>query len=367
MSSLQSILNSSFGTAIEAKIFALVEAGTNQEWVSRYSIGKNKMSTALYINRTDICRNYVYSYLVRMIAALLRGVNVDVFSWIEGRIIRSIEKEYSFDYIVAFSEGAATRFVSRFNNPKKIAWIHCDYARCVKEVEKERKIYLAFQKIVCVSEFTRNSFCHIFPQLASKTVSISNILDSENILRLSKEPISDSLFKYDQFTLLSVGRISAVKRYSSIPSIASVLLEKGKRFRWYIIGPAIEKEEHDKLVENIQYYHVQDQVIVLGAKSNPYPYFTKASMLVSLSSSEACPMVFNEAKILNVPILSADFGSAFEFIEQGRDGYITTLERMPQRILELIESEDKLQVIRQNEYMDSNDKIIEQLNNLFNQ
>ena len=43
-------------------------------------------------------------------------------------------------------------------------------------------------------------------------------------------------------------------------------------------------------------------------------------MVVSTSVSEACPNVINEAKILHTPIVATNFGSVYEFIEDGVNG-----------------------------------------------
>ena len=48
-------------------------------------------------------------------------------------------------------------------------------------------------------------------------------------------------------------------------------------------------------------------------------------------------MIFNEAKILNLPIISSDFPSAYEFIIPGKDGYICSIDTMPSIIERIIQ------------------------------
>ena len=50
----------------------------------------------------------------------------------------------------------------------------------------------------------------------------------------------DGRFQKDGFTIVSVGRISAVKRFEAIPKVASDILKRGIRFKWYIIGISFE-------------------------------------------------------------------------------------------------------------------------------
>ena len=49
-------------------------------------------------------------------------------------------------------------------------------------------------------------------------------------------------------------------------------------------------------------------------------------------------MIFNEAKILGTPIVSTDFGSSYEFIKQGIDGHISSIEEIHNIIEVLIKN-----------------------------
>ena len=153
-------------------------------------------------------------------------------------------------------------------------------------------------------------------------------MDSSAIIQKSKEQMDDERFSIDEFTIISVGRISAVKQFNLIPSIASSLKTRGLAFKWYILGGKHEIEPYQKLMQAISDYSVENEVICLGNKTNPYPYFKVADLLVSTSSSEACPMIFNEAKILSLPVVTNNFGSAHEFIVEGQDGQICSLTVM---------------------------------------
>ena len=104
-------------------------------------------------------------------------------------------------------------------------------------------------------------------------------------------------------------------------------------------------EDTDKIKTAIESNGVMDKVIMLGARTNPFPYLKRANLLVSTSESEACPMIFNEAKILGTPIVSANFGSAHEFIKQGVDGYISSIEEMHNTISKLIEDKDEYSIL----------------------
>jgi len=157
-----------------------------------------------------------------------------------------------------------------------------------------------------------------------------------HITKMSQCPICDNQFDNSIFTIISVGRIDKVKRVEFIPEIAFYLKQKGCQFRWYIIGPSVCQLTYSKLLRNIKTFKVEGNVFCIGSRPNPYPYFLKSSLLVSLSYTEACPMIFNEAKILNLPIVTTNFGSSYEFIEDGEYGIIAPFEKIASIIENLI-------------------------------
>ena len=59
-------------------------------------------------------------------------------------------------------------------------------------------------------------------------------------------------------------------------------------------------------------------------------------------------MVFNEARVLNVPIVTTDFGSAHEFVTDGVDGYIRPIEKIPDVISDICLDLGKYQNLHKN-------------------
>lgn len=263
------------------------------------------------------------SLLIKLIGRLLMFVGVDVeellFNYQRNRLL-------SYDVVVAYQEGYVTRFCSKIKSTKKIAWIHCNYDSYLPQNKDESAIYNNFQYIVCVSEFTSNVFRHRYPLLSSKVVSVYNLMDIERIISLSKVNVSDIIKVENRYNIISVGRITPVKRFDEIPQIAWTLRKRNMNFCWYIVGPDDDPPTTHKLLEAIEDYQIEDCVKWLGGKVNPYPYFKKADLYVCLSESEACPMVFMEANILGVPVVTTNFGSSYEFIKQNENGLISRRE-----------------------------------------
>ncbi len=274
-----------------------------------------------------------YKLIIKVLKRICIKLGISIERLIYQKAVKNIEKDYFFDSIIAFQEKESAMLASLFRCDNKLAWIHCDFTKGFTACDA--RIYRNFKKIIFVSKYTEKQFLKRYPHYEGKTCFVYNFLDESRIERLAKEPVTDLDLSDNRFTILSLGRIVPLKRFSKIPHIVSEIKEKGIDLRWIILGPAFDIEEHRKLLENIDRYNVKENVYWLGNKLNPYPYMKHSDLCVSLSTTEACPMVFNEARVLNVPIVSTDFGSAGEFVTNGSDGYVCPIESIADTISRL--------------------------------
>lgn len=279
---------------------------------------------------------------------------------IMNQVAQSVEN-MNFDTIIAMQEGAATNFASRIQG-KKIAWVRSDYDEYYKIIKSdESDIYKKFHAIICVSDYTRKTFVNRYPQFEYICYGIHNMIDYKKIIEMSCDNVTlHNLFDNRNFTIVSIGRLSKVKQFNLIPSIAKELKEKRINFSWYIIGSGEEKSEICRLIEK---HNVKNEVVLLGEISNPYPYIKQSDLVVVTSFSEACPNVLNESKILHVPVITTNFGSAKEFIDNGVNGVITVEENIVNDITKIIENKNYYKEIESNlkSFIYSNDKIVEKI------
>lgn len=279
---------------------------------------------------------------------------------------RSVKKQL-YDIVVACQEGICTQFVAQINGRNKIAWVRCDYSRYKEETGSEEiDFYEIYKSIVCVSEVTRQKFCNVFPLFASKCLALNNP-QSEAFIKMQAEvDDKDGRFANDMFTIVSIGRYSPIKRFDRIPHIAAELVSKGLLFRWYIVGGG-STEEATIIEDAIKKEGVADVVIPLGIKTNPHFYIKKAHLLVSLSRSEACPRVINEAKILGTPVVCTNFDTAYEYITNDKDGFICPIEHVGEQIANLIQNRQLYQRIveESQRFTFSNEILMQNIDKLF--
>lgn len=340
ISSLKSLCSIIDRDRYEINIFALTDCGPLKKDFLAYNIVKESIILSAYsMNYSEEKRFFrkILSFFLKSVNTILGFIFKVSISDLVFRIGARKIKADRYDTVIAFQEGAATNVAKYIVSQNKIAWVHCDYSRHIEifNISPEVSCYERFHKIVCVSEYTKQKFCNLIPSVRTKTISIHNVLDDNRIKELSLDDSKiDDRFIHSDFTIISIGRLDPVKRFEMIPALSQQIRSlTDRKFRWYIIGGG---ELHDVLTKRIIENEVEDTVFCLGQSNNPYSYLSKVDLLVSTSISEACPNVINEAKILHIPVVSADFGSAVEMVDNGVNGVICPIEEIAPQIARMI-------------------------------
>lgn len=330
--SLENLISFLDKTEYSISVFSLYEDGGDyyKDVFKPYIIKKSRLY--YWIHDNVITRKFMGLYNIK--------TKRSIFTWLYKREANIIQSKYHFDTIVAYQEGSATSFVSYVNEPiNKIAWYHCPYVRFNKvNKSKALKLYSQFNSIACVSNCFVELYSEQFPTLRNKVHCIYNTLNSDLITKMGSESISGDLFNHDYFNIVSVGRFAKQKQFEKIPLIAKRIKELTNRpFKWYIIASGDACKE--KTLINIQKYNVEKDVILLGSKDNPYPYFKSADLYVCTSDSESFSYTIFESKILHTPVVSNSFPVAYEVLEKSC-GWVCSLDEMPALIANLINDYD---------------------------
>lgn len=362
LSSIYSYLKEEYNISV----LSLSESGNMNFSFGDVLLKSKFLINAFYCDFKDIKGwKKVIVFFVKVIKKLFSKIGWDFESFLVKNIFAKLYDFSNYDIVVSFQEGGATKFVAMVQHPFKVAWIHCDYKRAYSYLN-ELECYNRFNKIVCVSKYTSLQFCDCYPSLQDRVEFVYNLFDYKRVIDLSNIQINDNKFKTDKFTIISVGRVDPIKRFDKIPHIANCLKHANVDFVWYILGPAANVEYMHKINKNIEKYNLSNDVVLLGGQYNPYPYIKQSHLLVCLSSSEACPMIFSEAKILNTSVISSDFGGVEEFVGLG-SGLIVNIENMADAIRQVIDNFYKYRVINsENTFIDYNQDIVISLEKLFN-
>ena len=327
-------------TRYSIRVFAITNAGVNRDFVAQHCCVVGYNPGATNVSPRVSLRDRIFK-IVKSIKKGLCRIGIDISPLLFKYYASKIDDPKN-DFILAFQEGQATLFASYLKYGTKVAWVRCEFTRLIhspKDAEKQAHLYSKYDKIVSVSHAAVNSFISVLPQFENRTYTLHNFVNDERVIRLSKESVEDVL-KCDFFTVISVGRIDPIKRFSAIPSIVSELKDKGLEFRWLIVGGNVSETEYAKLLNEIRKNHVEDVVILTGNKSNPFPYLKMSNLLVSLSVSETFNNTLTEAKILGVPIVTSNYACASESVVDGEEGLIVPFEDIPDAIARMIKNEN---------------------------
>lgn len=219
--------------------------------------------------------------------------------------------------------GVADPLVRKVKARKKVAWCHTDYDALYPDKAMDRKTYQAMDCIVFVSDACRDKMVRFYSELFDKTQVIENILAEKLMTQQSGIPIDDMPSPKDGHVLLSIGRLSDAKNFDNIPDICARLIQAGLDVKWYIIGYG---GDEPLIRQRIADAYMEDHVILLGKKENPYPYIKACDLYVQPSRYEGKCVTVREAQILGKPVVITRYATSSSQLENGVDGVIVPMD-----------------------------------------
>lgn len=212
----------------------------------------------------------------------------------------------------------------KINAKVKLAWMHTDYSNYLLDVKSELEMWGKYDHIASISPKCTEGFLKVFPELKDKIIEISNV-NAEKLIRQQaiEEDAKDMKTQDDEVCLCSIGRFAHAKNFDHIPAIASKIKEQGIKFKWFIIGYGGEEQ---LICKKIKEENMEDTVIILGKKANPYPYIKNCDIYVQPSRYEGKAVTVIEAQMLEKPVIITAFPSSSSQLEDGVDGVIVPMD-----------------------------------------
>ena len=309
------------------------------------------------------------------------GADCSYLGFEVSKILPDVNSSITYDLAISFL--IPHNFVlDHVKAHKKICWIHTDYTRVGVVAELEKFVWEKYDYIASISPDVTKTFLQVFPSCKDKVIEIENILSSSfvrhraeefevdwskrggdslrilSIGRFSEQKNFDNLpficssMIEDMKKLLSVGRFCEAKNYDSIPDITRRIIESGCDIKWYIIGFGSDEA---LIRQKITEAGMQDYVIILGKKENPYPYVKACDIYVQPSRYEGKSVTVREAQMLCKPVVVTNYPTASSQIQDGVDGVIVPMdnEGCAKGLAEFILDEAKqLQIV---EYLKTHD------------
>lgn len=170
----------------------------------------------------------------------------------------------------------------------------------------------------CVSKEVEDDLLSFRGIKRERIKTIYNIHLVDEILRKAEDDVQD---KPDPPYFIYCGRLDANK--APIRAVKA-LAKSNTKVSLLIVGKGEEPFVSD-FKEQVGKLGLSDRVILLGEKSNPYPYIKGAKALVSSSYSEGLPGVIIESLAIGVPVISTNSSRGIWEVLSVDDSYDNTL------------------------------------------
>ena len=295
---------------------------------------------------------YVLKYILGAICKLFgHGIAYKI-------IFRFCQHYDNYDYAISCSQsapihsmyGGCNEFVlHNIVAKKKISFIHCDYVTYGLNDKYSHKVYAMFDKIAVVSNSVGRVFLGVEPEFVNKTFTVRNCHNINKILTSSEN--ETVAYDSNDLNILTVARMGDEKGHMRVLDGLRRLKDVGIRCKWHIVGGCIETAPAE-FIKKIKEYDVESNVVFYGIQSNPYRYMPKADFLLVPSLHEAAPMVFDEARLLHLPVVTTNTVSAEEMVGSYEVGLVcdNTDTALSDALIHVAKNPELLKTYRENTY-----------------
>lgn len=229
------------------------------------------------------------------------------------------------DYDLAISFNDPHYIIGKKVNAKvKMSWFHTDASRMDFCDDIEKEMWGMSDYVVNVSEECKHAFDEKHSYLTNHSIVIENILSKSFVAERSYAfSVEDEMPSDGSIKLLSIGRFSNPKNFDNVPDICRRILEAGLDIKWYLIGYG---GEEPLIRQRIAEAGMEDRVIILGKKENPYPYIKACDLYVQPSRYEGKAVTVREAQMLCKPVVITRYATSASQLEDGEDGIIVPMD-----------------------------------------
>ena len=225
-------------------------------------------------------------------------------------------------------EGPSARIISGcpHESTKLISWIHVEQhtkavaAQSFRSYEESRQCYEKFHQTVCVSEYVKQDFLSIYPELRNLQV-LYNTNETAQILAQSREPVEPGIFRAEEIKLCGVGKLMPIKGFDKLARIHKRLRDDGYPVHTYILG---DGSERSKIESYITENGLEDTFTLLGYRTNPYKYVAGCDLFLCASIAEGFSTAATEALVVGTPVCTVEVSGMKEMLGENNEWGIVT-------------------------------------------
>ena len=189
------------------------------------------------------------------------------------------------------------------------------YINSKKYINKVKKYFKNIDKIVVMTKKAKEDYEKWLKYSNSK----AKVYDIPNMLEESKV---DNFAKFNNKTLISVGRIEKEKDFLTLLDVFKIINNKYNDVKLKIVGEGLQRREIEEKIEKL---NLNNKVILTGRISSQevQEQMSASSVFVLTSLCESFSLVLCEAMEIGLPCVSfnIDVGPK-EIIQNGINGYL---------------------------------------------
>lgn len=267
----------------------------------------------------------LYKYIATAISHICeKGLQTqNAFRWIKfySRIVPKLQKKY--DLAIAYISRDIMYYVDeKVDASEKMVFVHNDYRAAGHPKKYDKEYFERMDALITISDTCTEVLKEEFPNLRNRIYNLPNIVSSSAIRKRALDKSVEEFSGYDGIKIVSVGRLNVQKGFDLAIDAAALLKEKGLKFKWLIIGNG---ELMAELKDQIRKNKIENEVLLIGPRENPYIYMNSADIVAQTSRWEGKSVVLDEAKIIGTPILTTDYPTAKDQIIEGKEGLVVDM------------------------------------------
>lgn len=167
-----------------------------------------------------------------------------------------------------------------------------------------KKTYNNSDFIVGVSNLIKHDLITNYNIIGNKIVTIYNPYDLQRINILANEKINSKYMDiFKDKTIITIGRLNHLKGHWHLIRAFKKVHDYDSNFKLVILGEGELREYLEELINDLD---LENNIFLLGFKSNPYKYIKRSSIFVLPSLSEGFPNALAESMACGLPVISTD-------------------------------------------------------------
>lgn len=206
------------------------------------------------------------------------------------------------------------KLLSKINGFKLIHTQHL----CIEDKIGLTKLTLKNIPIITVSNSAKENLVMKYGLSKNNITTIYNTIETtNNDYEIDKQLIT--LKNSNMFTVAHISRLVDYKGIYDYLEIAKQISKYETNIRFVIIGSGPEEENIKSYIKN---NNLQDNIFLLGNKSNVINQLKYINLVLLCSYIEGLPLVPLESFSQGVPVIGTDIGGTNEEVIDGENGYL---------------------------------------------